>query len=127
LQRLSPTLDDSHSIDYKEKPLEPIARLPFFDKIAGCMSSLIDATAELITHNNWGTNLQRIVEIVTPIGWSHGFVNYPKVMSKKWRPQGLPPYELEHNGNLTAAYILESKEMFSGLSRAARYSFLSFK
>jgi hypothetical protein len=47
LPRLSPTLDDSHPIEYKEKPLEPIARLPFFDKVAGCMSSLIDATAEL--------------------------------------------------------------------------------
>jgi hypothetical protein len=80
LQRLSLTLDDSHLIQYKEKPLEPIARLPFFDKVTGCMSSLIDATAELVTHNNWGTNLQRIVEIITPIGWAHGFVNYPKVM-----------------------------------------------
>jgi hypothetical protein len=27
-------------IEYKEKPaLEPIARLPFFDKVTGCMSS----------------------------------------------------------------------------------------
>jgi hypothetical protein len=79
------------------------------------MSSLIDATAALITHNNWGTNLQRIVEIITPIGWVHGFVNYPKVM-KKWRQHGLPPYELGHNGNLTVAYILECKEMFGRLN-----------
>ena len=79
------------------------------------MSSSIDATAELITHNNWVVNLQRIVEIVTPIGWAHGFVNYPKVM-KKWRQHGLPPYELGHNGNLTVAYILECKEMFGRLN-----------
>jgi hypothetical protein len=69
------------------------------------MSSLIDTDAELITHNNWGTNLQKIVEIITPIGWVHGFVNYPKVR-KKWKQHGLPPYKLWHNGNLTVAYIL---------------------
>ncbi len=56
LQRLSPTLDDSHLIEYKDKLLELIARLLFFDKVAVCMSALIDATAELIIHNNWGTN-----------------------------------------------------------------------
>ncbi len=72
LQRLLPTLDDSHLIEYKDKLLEPIARLLFFDKVAVCMSALIDATAELIIHNNWGTNLQKIVKIVTPIGWVHG-------------------------------------------------------
>ncbi len=47
LQRLSLTLDDSHPIEYKEKPLEPIAMLLFFNKVAGCMSSSIDAAAEL--------------------------------------------------------------------------------
>jgi hypothetical protein len=35
---LSPMLDDFHPIKYKDKPLEPIPRLPFFDKVAGCMS-----------------------------------------------------------------------------------------
>jgi hypothetical protein len=105
LQRLSLTLDDSYPIEFKEKVLEPIARLPFFKKVTGCMSSLIDAAAELITHNNWQTNLQRIVEIITNIGWVHGFVNYQKIM-KKWRQHGLPSYELGHNGNLTVAYIL---------------------
>jgi hypothetical protein len=59
LQRLSPTLDDSHPKEYKEKPIEPIAMLPFFDKVTGCMSSSIDATAELITHNNWGGRIFR--------------------------------------------------------------------
>ncbi len=54
LQRLLPTLDDSHQIEYKDKPLEPIARLLFFDKVASCMSSSIGAAAELITHNSWG-------------------------------------------------------------------------
>jgi hypothetical protein len=90
-------------------------RLPFFVEVAGCMSSSIDAAAELITHNSCGTNLQKIVEVITPIGWVHRFVNYPKVM-KKWRQHGLPPYELWHNGNLTVAYILECKDMFSGLN-----------
>ncbi len=71
---------------------------------ASSVSSSIDAAAEeLITHNNWGANHQRIIEIVTPFGWAHGFVNYPKVM-KKWRQHGLPPYELGHNRNLTVAY-----------------------
>jgi hypothetical protein len=49
LQRLSPTLDDSHMIEYKEKPLEPIAMLLIFDKVVGCMSSLTDAAAELMS------------------------------------------------------------------------------
>jgi hypothetical protein len=89
LQRLSLTLYDSHPIEY-------IARLPFFDMVAG--------------HNYWGMNLHRIVEIVTPVGWAYGFVNYPKVM-KKWRQQGIPPFKLGHNGNLTVAYILECKEI----------------
>jgi hypothetical protein len=115
LQRLLPTLDDSHQIEYKDKPLEPIAMLLFFDRVASCMSSSIGAAAELITHNSWGTNLQKIVEIITPIGWVHGFVNYPKVM-KKWRQHGLPPYKLGHNGNQTVAYILECKDMFSWLN-----------
>jgi hypothetical protein len=116
LQRLLPTLDDSHLIEYKDKLLEPIARLLFFDKVAVCMSALIDATAELIIHNNWGTNLQKIVKIVTPIGWVHGLlVNYPKVM-KKWRQHSPPPYELGHNGNVIVAYILECKEIISGLN-----------
>jgi hypothetical protein len=60
-------------------------------------------------------NLQRIVEIVTPIGSAHGFVNFSKVI-KKWRQHGLPPYELGHNRNLTAAYILECQEMFGRLN-----------
>jgi hypothetical protein len=81
-QRLCPMLDDFHPIEYKDKPHEPIPRLPFFDKVAGCMSSSIDAAALLIEHNRWETNLQKIVEITTPIGWAHGFVNYPKVMKK---------------------------------------------
>jgi hypothetical protein len=81
---LSPMLDNFHPIKYKDKPLEPILRLPFFDKVAGCMSLLIDATAVLIDHYQWERNLQKIVEITTPIGWAHRFVNYPKVM-KKWR------------------------------------------
>jgi hypothetical protein len=59
LQRLSLTLDDSHPIEYKVKPLESIARLPFYDKVAGCMSSLIHATAELITHNSWKRQIFR--------------------------------------------------------------------
>jgi hypothetical protein len=42
-RRLSLMLDDFHPIEYKDKPHEPIPRLPFFDKVAGCMSSLIDA------------------------------------------------------------------------------------
>jgi hypothetical protein len=40
------------------------------------MSSSIDAAALLIEHNWWEINLQKIVEITTPIGWAHGFVNY---------------------------------------------------
>jgi hypothetical protein len=32
------------------------------------MSSLIDAAALLIEHNQWEMNLQKIVEITTPIG-----------------------------------------------------------
>jgi hypothetical protein len=52
-QRLSPTLDDFHSIEYKDKLYEPIPRLPFFDKVE---------------HNQWEMNLQKIVEITTPIG-----------------------------------------------------------
>jgi hypothetical protein len=80
------------------------------------MSSSIDASAELIPHNNnWGINLQRIIEIITPIGWVHGFVNYPKVM-KKWRQHGLPPYKFGHNGNLAVVYILECKEMFGRMN-----------
>jgi hypothetical protein len=74
LQRLSPTLDDSHLIEYKDKQLEPIMRLLFVDKVAVCMRALIDATAELILHKKWGTNLQKIVEIITPIGWVHGLL-----------------------------------------------------
>jgi hypothetical protein len=38
LQRLSPTLDDSHLIEYKEKPLEPIAMLPFWNVVLTCHS-----------------------------------------------------------------------------------------
>jgi hypothetical protein len=38
------------------------------------MRALIDATAELILHKKWGTNLQKIVEIITPIGWVHGLL-----------------------------------------------------
>jgi hypothetical protein len=83
-QRLSLTLDNFHLAEYKDTPLKPISRLPFFDKVAGCMSSSIDATAVLIEHYWWERNLQKIVEITTPIGWAHGFINYPKVM-KKWR------------------------------------------
>jgi hypothetical protein len=39
LQRLSPTLDDFHPIEYKDKPLKPIPRLSSFVKVAGCMSA----------------------------------------------------------------------------------------
>jgi hypothetical protein len=53
------------------------------------MSLSIDSAALLIEHNQWETNLQKIVEITTPLGWAHGFVNYLKVM-KKWRWKGLP-------------------------------------
>jgi hypothetical protein len=35
---------------------------------------------------------------------------------KNWRQHSPPPYELGHNGNLIVAYILECKEMFSGLN-----------
>ena len=115
LQRLSPTLDDFHPIEYKDKLLEPIPRLPFFDKVAGCMSSSIDAAAVLIDHYQWERNLQKIVEITTPIGWAHGFVNYLKVM-KKWRWNGLPPDDWGHNGNLTVAYVMECLQMFGGLN-----------
>jgi hypothetical protein len=69
LQRLSLMLDDFHPVEYKDKPHEPIPRLPFFDKVAGCMSSLIDAAALLIEHNRWETNLQKIVEITTATHW----------------------------------------------------------
>jgi hypothetical protein len=110
---LSPTLDDFHPIEYKDKPLEPIPRLQFFDKVAGCMSLLIDAAVVLIDHYWWERNL--IVEITTPIVWPHGFVNYPKVM-KKWRWSGLPPDDWGHNGNLTVAYIMECLQMFGSLN-----------
>jgi hypothetical protein len=40
--------DDFHPVEYKDMLLEPILRLPFFDKVAGCMSSSIDAAAVLI-------------------------------------------------------------------------------
>jgi hypothetical protein len=43
-------LDDFHPIKYKDKPHEPIPWLPFFDKVASCMSLSIDATAVLIEH-----------------------------------------------------------------------------
>ena len=82
--------DDFHPIEYKDKPLEPIPRLLSFDKVAGRMSSSIDVAAVLIEHYRWERNLQKIVEITTPIGWAHGFINYPKVM-KKWSWNGLPP------------------------------------
>jgi hypothetical protein len=83
-------LHDFHPIEYKDKPLEPIPRLQCFDKVAGCLSLSIDAAALLIEQYRWEMILQKIVEIATPIGWAHGFVNYPKVM-KKWRRNGLPP------------------------------------
>jgi hypothetical protein len=47
---LSPMLDNFHPIKYKDKPLEPIPRFPFFDKVACCMSLSIDAAAVLIGH-----------------------------------------------------------------------------
>jgi hypothetical protein len=125
LQRLLPTLDDFHPIAYKEKLLEPIARLPLFDKVTGCMSSLIDATAELITHNNWGTNLQKIVKIVTPIAWAHGFVNYPKVM-KKWRQHGLPHYKLRAQWQSNSCLYLGVQEMFSRLNNGKYPCLTSF-
>jgi hypothetical protein len=77
------------------------------------MSLSIDAAALLIEHKQWETNLQKIVEITTPIGWAHGFVNYPKVM-KKWRWKGLPPVDWGHNGNPTVAYVMECLQMFGG-------------
>jgi hypothetical protein len=79
------------------------------------MSSSIDATAVLIDHYQWERNLQKIVEITTPIGWAHGFVNYPKVMKKRtW--SGLPHGDWGHNGNLTVAYVMECLQMFGGLN-----------
>jgi hypothetical protein len=115
LQRLSLTLDNLHQIKCKDKPLEPIPRLPFFDKVAGCMSLSIDADVVLIDHYWWERNLQKIVKITTPIGWGHGFINYPKVM-KMWRWNGLPPDDWGHNGNLTVAYVMECLQMFGGLN-----------
>jgi hypothetical protein len=112
---LSPMLDDFHPIEYKDKPLKPIPRLPFFDKVAGCMRLSIDAAVLLIEHYWWERNLQKIVEITTPIGWAHGFINYPKVM-KKWRQKGLPPDDWGHNGNLTVAYVMECLQMFGSLN-----------
>jgi hypothetical protein len=79
------------------------------------MSLFIDAAALLIEHNRWKTNLQKIVAITTPIGWAHGFVNYPKVM-KKWRWNGLPPVDWGHNSNLTVAYVMECLQMFGSLN-----------
>jgi hypothetical protein len=79
------------------------------------MSLSIDAAAVLIEHYWWERNMQKIVEITTPIGWVHGFVNYPKVM-KKWRWKGLPPDDWGHNGNLTVAYVMECLQMFGGLN-----------
>ncbi len=114
-ERLSPMLDDFHPIKYKDKLLKPIPMLPFFDKVAGCMSSSIDATAVLIEHYWWERNLQKIVEIATPMGWAHGFINYLKVM-KKWRQNGLPPDDWGHNGNLTVAYVMECLQMFGSLN-----------
>jgi hypothetical protein len=58
---LSLMVDNFHPIKYKDKLLEPIPRLPFFDKVAGGMSLLIDATAVLIDHYQWERNLQKIV------------------------------------------------------------------
>jgi hypothetical protein len=114
-RRLSPTLDNFHPIEYKDKLLEPIPRLPFFDKVAGCMSSSNDAAAVLIDHYQWERNLQKIVEITTPIGWAHGFINNLKVM-KKLRQKGLPPDDWGHNSNLTVAYVMECLQMFGGLN-----------
>ena len=113
--RMHPTLDDFHPEEYKDKPLVPIPRLPFFDKVAGCMSSSIDAVAELIFHNKWERNLQKIVELITPIGWSHGFANFPLVM-KMWKRNGLPPDHWGHNGNLTVAFIKQCFVSFDGLN-----------
>ncbi len=90
-----------------------LLRLLSFDKVAGCMSLSIDAAAVLIEHYWWERNLQKIVEITTPIGWAHGFVNYLKVM-KKWRWNGLPPDDWGHNGNLT--YVMEYLQMFGHLN-----------
>jgi hypothetical protein len=105
-RRLSLMLDNFHPIKYKDKPLEPIPRLLFFDKVAGCMSLSIDAAVVLIEHYQWERNLQKIVEITTPIGWVHGFLNYLKVM-KKQRQNGQPPDDWGHNSNLTVAYVME--------------------
>jgi hypothetical protein len=52
-RHLSLMLDDFHPIEYKDKLLEPIPRLLFYDKIAGCMSSSIDAAVVLIDHYRW--------------------------------------------------------------------------
>jgi hypothetical protein len=112
---LSLMLDDFHPIEYKDKPLERIPRLPFFNKVAGCMSLSIDAAAVLIDHYRWERNLQKIVEITTPTGWAHGFVNYPKVI-KKWRWSGVPPGNWGHNSNLTVAYVMEYLQMFGSLN-----------
>jgi hypothetical protein len=122
-ERLLPTLDDFHPEEFRDQVLKPIARLPCFDKVTGCMSSSIDAAAQVIARNKWETNIQKIVEIITPIGWAHGFINYPMVM-KKWVQHGLPPDELGHNGNLTVAYIMDCKEMFRGLNNG-RFPHLS--
>jgi hypothetical protein len=100
---------------HKDKLLKPIPRLPFFDKVAGCISLSIDATVVLIDHYRWDRNLQKIVKITTPIGWAHGFVNYPKVM-KIWRQNGLPPKDWGHIGNLTVAYVMECLQMFDSLN-----------
>jgi hypothetical protein len=79
------------------------------------MSSSIDAAAVLIDNYQWERNLQNIVEDTTPIGWAHGFVDYPKVM-KKWRLSGLPPDDRGHNSNLTVAYVMECLQMFDHLN-----------
>jgi hypothetical protein len=53
--------------------------------------------------------------MTTPIGWAHGYVNYPKVM-KQWRWNGLAPDDWGHNGNLTVAYVMECLQMFGSLN-----------
>jgi hypothetical protein len=52
---------------------------------------------------------------MTPIGWAHGFIKYPKVM-KKWRQNGLPPDDWGHNGNLTIANVMEYLQRYGNLN-----------
>ena len=117
LDHHAPMLEDCFDPEFQDSLDTPHKVIPYFDKVAGFISCVAMGVSHLLEKYTNCTDLDRIIELVLPFGWSSLQVNL-YLFYFHWFKLRLPLDSPGTNGCLSIAFLNDCNRIWKGVNWA---------